>query len=785
MGNSLNKCTDSDEQISKKVDTKKSVAQSVKGSIIKPNVSFISRKEPVLDDIQTQMYESGLKKVTCDSDRLQEKIKQCILHLITLNHRVIDPIDSENNVYKIEDIDTGLFFAIKFIDQTEKQYKEQYEKLEAFLQVQDTYSLVRIIEYSNIKKYDISYMIMELCEDNLESLIKQNIKYSLQEAVNITMKLIGMLIDIHSSNLVHLSIEPRKILIDAENNFKLIGFPCQRIKSSKKEKKMDFIDGDKYSTFKAPQQLHNYEKVQQVSFISNVSGDEFKIQSQNLSINSQKDGQEDFKEEIDIFSMGLVILSVIGVNINYRTADEIRTGNFNNIIDMNELNPLVSFVIHTMLQTEPQHRYSALKLQAEILIYFQKLNIGDNQDEIDRIGKFIQNEDQLMDSQLNLSKYQSFDFGEISRSAIRSKSRAKLNVSPKKAYLQFNYYLQYIKSDQSEIAKKAIILAKNIADFKREDLLLFEYYLVYRKCFMEGWVYSLTTRNILEQNYKLRQQIFQNLIQQQSILAPSYQKYVVDSLNSLATSLIYSYESQSSIQYLLAALNLRKVIYQDKNHFEIAYTLSDLGEAYCQGKDYEQALQYHIQSLEMRKQLYNNKPNQFIADSLFNLSKIYYLTNDMDQSIKLNTEGLQMSASIMVQTANIEPINMLQFLNEQQRVEMSELLIKCFAYPRINPHKAEIILKIIKEFEEINKFDICIFFNSQMIDIYTSLFGENNFKSCQRIQKQGEYFKKKLNYKESLVYTQRALKIAIQLDLLAKKELQSEYEFLSKNLKKR
>ncbi|KAL4439340.1 hypothetical protein ABPG74_017003 [Tetrahymena malaccensis] len=781
MGNSLNKCTDNDEQIGKKVDTKKSMAQSVKGSIIKPNVSFISRKEPVLDDIQTQMYESGLKKVTCDSDRLQEKIKQCILHLITLNHRVVDPIDSENNVYKIEDIDTGLFFAIKFFDQTEKQYKEQYEKLEAFLQVQDTYSLVKIIEYSNIKKYDISYMIMELCEDNLESLINQNVKYSLQEAVNITMKLIGMLIDIHSSNLVHLSIEPRKILIDAENNFKLIGFPCQRLKTQKKEKKIEILD----STFKAPQQLYNQEKVQQVSFISNVSGDEFKIQSQNLSINSQKDGQEDFREEIDIFSMGLVILSVIGVNINNRTADEIRAGNFNNVIDMNELNPLVSFVIHTMLQTEPQHRYSALKLQAEILIYFQKLNISDNQDEIERIGKFIQSEDQLMDSQLNLSKYQSFDFGEISRSAIRSKSRAKLNISTKKAYLQFNYYLQYIKSDQSEIAKKAIILAKNIANFKREDLLLFEYYLVYRKCFMEGWIYSLTTRNILEQNYKLRQQIFQNLIQQQSILAPSYQKYVVDSLNSLACSLIYSYESESSIQYLQAALNLRKVIYQDNNHFEIAQTLSDLGEAYCQGKDYEQALQYHIQSLEMRKSLYNNKPNQFIAESLFNLSKIYYLMNDMDQSTKLDIEGLEMSTRIMAQQTSNEPINMLEFLSEQQKVEMNELLLKCFAYPRINPHKAEIILKIIKQFEEINKFDICIFFNSQMIDIYTSLFGENNFKSCQRIQKQGEYFKKKLNYKESLVYTQRALKIAIQLDLLAKRELQSEYEFLSKNLKKR
>lgn len=68
--------------------------------------------------------------------------------------------------------------------------------------------------------------------------------------------------------------------------------------------------------------------------------------------------------------MGMIILAVLGVNINEATAAEIRCGRYNSVRDMNKLNPLVYFIINFMLFQNPFHRYTAMKFQSEILVHF-------------------------------------------------------------------------------------------------------------------------------------------------------------------------------------------------------------------------------------------------------------------------------------------------------------------------------------------------------------------------------------------------------------------------------
>lgn len=71
------------------------------------------------------------------------------------------------------------------------------------------------------------------------------------------MKFISLLIDIHSSKISHTRLDPKRILIDFDNNFKLIGLSNKQTKKKDKEIKILELDFEETpnNTFKAPEQL--------------------------------------------------------------------------------------------------------------------------------------------------------------------------------------------------------------------------------------------------------------------------------------------------------------------------------------------------------------------------------------------------------------------------------------------------------------------------------------------------------------------------------------------------
>ena len=77
-----------------------------------------------------------------------------------------------------------------------------------------------------------------------------------------------------------------------------------------------------------------------------------------------------------------------------------------------------------------------------------------------------------------------------------------------------------------------------------------------------------------------------------------------------------------AIEYYERSLEMRKQIYGDMPHPDVADSLNNLGNALKDLGKYNQAIEYYERSLEMKKQIYGDKPHPNMADSLNNLGVV-------------------------------------------------------------------------------------------------------------------------------------------------------------------
>ena len=80
-------------------------------------------------------------------------------------------IGNYGKVYKVQNIENGYYYAIKEIDKTENTLSNEIEK---FKQLKIENNLIK--EIIDTKEY--LYIIMELCEYNLENYIKKKRRFN-------------------------------------------------------------------------------------------------------------------------------------------------------------------------------------------------------------------------------------------------------------------------------------------------------------------------------------------------------------------------------------------------------------------------------------------------------------------------------------------------------------------------------------------------------------------------------------------------------------------------------
>jgi tetratricopeptide (TPR) repeat protein len=76
------------------------------------------------------------------------------------------------------------------------------------------------------------------------------------------------------------------------------------------------------------------------------------------------------------------------------------------------------------------------------------------------------------------------------------------------------------------------------------------------------------------------------------------------------------------LEYYNGSLDIRRYIYGNINHLDIASSLNNIGLAYYSKNDYDEALKYYNESLKMRRVIYGNINHPDIASSLNNIGVV-------------------------------------------------------------------------------------------------------------------------------------------------------------------
>lgn len=76
---------------------------------------------------------------------------------------------------------------------------------------------------------------------------------------------------------------------------------------------------------------------------------------------------------------------------------------------------------------------------------------------------------------------------------------------------------------------------------------------------------------------------------------------------------------ENGLKYQLEALKIRKEIYKNQDHQDIATAYNNLGSAYRKFGDYQNGLKYQLEALKMYKNLFKNQDSSLVASALNNV----------------------------------------------------------------------------------------------------------------------------------------------------------------------
>lgn len=133
----------------------------------------------------------------------------------------------------------GHFFAIKLQNKDEVDWKEITQEIGLWLLCGKHSNLVPIIEARNFKG-QIAIVSEYVRGGSLEDLLRQKGKFSVEEAVEVTIGILNGLQQIHENGIIHRDLKPANILLDG-NTPRLTDFGISRVISS--ESLSDTISG--------------------------------------------------------------------------------------------------------------------------------------------------------------------------------------------------------------------------------------------------------------------------------------------------------------------------------------------------------------------------------------------------------------------------------------------------------------------------------------------------------------------------------------------------------------
>ncbi len=174
------------------------------------------------------------------------------------------------------------------------------------------------------------------------------------------------------------------------------------------------------------------------------------------------------------------------------------------------------------------------------------------------------------------------------------------------------------------------------------------------------------------------------------------------------------------------SLKIKKLIYKDEPHPDIADSLNNLGAVYYAKGQYDQAIEKYQESLEMMKLIYKDEPHPAIAMSLNNLGNAYAAEEQYDQAIEKYQESLKdephprnTSMHMAHYTGNKEDIKLLLQYGAEINAKNDEGKTPVHCLLDRKNITSETKLEIIKEFRQLYDMTIKDKANKTVIDYAT------------------------------------------------------------------
>ncbi|KAL4483152.1 hypothetical protein ABPG74_019178 [Tetrahymena malaccensis] len=584
-----------------------------------------------------------------------------------------------------EHIQTKQEIAIKFSKSDNTAYEEMIKELDQIKRIMNYDYIVEIKDSFFLKKEMICIQIIELCSKSLSDDIKenrkQNISYPLEQVIFIVQSAINSLCEIHTNDIIHFDIKTSNILITKDGQYKLADFGHSKTIKMDQTHMKSYGFGTIY--YNSPEQCkENYNQ-------SSIVSPDFKIRNYT-----------------DIYSMGVSLLEVIGVVIDFNTFNFLQSNQLDKIDNLikQEYKNIYSFIKHFMLQYEYKQRYSAIRLRS---IFFQQFeNYINKEVEIKRLERAIK-------------KYES----------VKSEHKNK-------KYLAYLYYFlsDLVSNTQGEeyIKKSLSILQElNLQGKVEESIFLYQHSKIFQRLckFQDSEEFLIKSHQILiglyddshievgssylklselyEKNgqFKLSLETSQHALK---IFEANFQNnihpHLSDALNCLGASYEALGDSKKGLDYFLKALDMRVLLYEG-NHPDIASSYSRIGISYGNQGDSEKDFEYQQKALTMREQLF--KGNHLdVADSLNNLGVAYGVKGDVNKEQQYYRRALAMREALY-QGNHPDIANSLNNLGLSEALQMRNNLYRGdhyqiaqslnnlgITYGRLGNHKKELSNKL-------------------------------------------------------------------------------------------
>jgi tetratricopeptide (TPR) repeat protein len=232
-----------------------------------------------------------------------------------------------------------------------------------------------------------------------------------------------------------------------------------------------------------------------------------------------------------------------------------------------------------------------------------------------------------------------------------------------------------------------------------------------------------------------------------------------------------TYNLTKALKYHNESLKMRRAIYGNMNHPEIASSLNNIGSVYYFKNEYDEALKYHNESLEMRRAIYGTTNQSDIASSLNNIGSVYYFKNEYDEALKYHNESLKMRRAIYGTTNHPDIANSLNNIglvyyseneyDEALKYHKESFEMRRTIYGSINHSDiADSLNNIGSVYYFKNEYDEALKYYNKSLDMRRTIYGTTNHPDIAKtLNSIGVVYKYKNDFDESLKYHNESLEM--------------------------